>query len=353
MKKRKKSTKKNKSNILKIIAWILAVIVLVMSSVAIGYFMGSQNAKKDIQKKEKINEERRLGILKKIESNTTVNKKSVNTRLQEVLKEERKNKKEIHKKEISKKEILKVKSYAGASHEYASEPLARPPLRIKRPEKILKVDKPMLAIIMDDVSVPSQVNAIKSLGLDITMSFLPPSKARPHSAKLAAKESFYMVHLPMEAQSYSAEEPNTLRISNSQNEISSRIKSIKKSFPKVRYINNHTGSKYTADESAMNKLIIAMNANNINFIDSRTTSKTKVPVVMKNFGFKYIARDVFLDHHTDKPYIKKQIKNAIEIAKKEGVAIAIGHPHSNTILALHESKHLFKDVKIVLINKVY
>ncbi len=55
----------------------------------------------------------------------------------------------------------------------------------------------------------------------------------------------------------------------------------------------------------------------------------------------------------DKAYIKTQIKKAIRIAKVEGVAVAIGHPHANTILALHESKKLFKDVDLVLINKIY
>ena len=74
---------------------------------------------------------------------------------------------------------------------------------------------------------------------------------------------------------------------------------------------------------------------------------------MKNFGLKYVARDVFLDHHMDKPYIKTQIKKAIKIAKSEGVAIAIGHPHANTILALYESRKLFKDVDLVFVNKVY
>ncbi len=346
MNKRKKNSKKNQSNILKIIAWILAIIVLLMSSMAIGYFVGFENAKKDIEKKEKRKEDRRLALLKRIESTSSVKTSqnpSVNTRLKKVLKKE----------ESHKKDVLKVKSYAGASHEYASEPLAKPPLRIKRTEKKIHASKPKLAIIIDDVSVKSQVKAIKSLGLNITMSFLPPSKARPNSAKLAAKENFYMVHLPMEAQSYSAEEPNTLRVMNSQAEIFTYVKNIKKLFPKVRYINNHTGSKYTANETAMNKLIVAMNKNNISFIDSRTTSKTKVPLVMKNFGLKYVARDVFLDHHTDKAYVKKQIKDAIRIAKSEGIAIAIGHPHSNTILALHESKKLFKDVDLVLINKVY
>ena len=52
-------------------------------------------------------------------------------------------------------------------------------------------------------------------------------------------------------------------------------------------------------------------------------------------------------------FIKKAIKKAIKIAKLHGTAIAIGHPRANTILALHESKKLFKDVELVYINRLY
>jgi len=209
-----------------------------------------------------------------------------------------------------------------------------------------------LAIIIDDVSIKSHVNAIKGLDLPITMSFLPPSKSRPDSHTLAAKEDFYMVHLPMEAQNFKSEEPFTLKTGDSQEKISQRITELKKLFPRVGYINNHTGSKFTADESAMNKLMFSLKNQNIAFIDSRTTAESKVQKVATKYGMSYVGRDIFLDHQMDKPYIKSQIKKAIEVAKSHGSAIAIGHPHVNTILAINESKALFADVELVLVNKL-
>ena len=132
-----------------------------------------------------------------------------------------------------------------------------------------------------------------------------------------------------------------------------RIKELKKLFPRVKYINNHTGSKFTSNEVAMNRLILSLNSQHINFIDSRTTAETKVPKVMKNYGLNYVARDIFLDNRMDKPYIKSQIKKAIKIAKLHGTAIAIGHPHANTILALSESKNSFDEVELVYIDRLY
>ena len=322
--------KKNSSKILTYIVWALVIITLSLSALIAGYYIGYDDAQDNFEKKNKQEKTKRLAVLKKLE--TVVKHKNVNTRLKEVLKKD-------------------TKQYNSASHELDGKPLSSVPKMIHREKKLFST-KPRLAIIIDDVGTSSQVRAIKSLKLNLTMSFLPPSKSRPNTPILASKENFYMIHLPMEAQNWSAEEPNTLRINDSQKKISARIKEIKTLFPKVKYINNHTGSKFTSNEIAMNRLIFALSANNIHFIDSRTTAKTQAPKVMKNFGFKYVARDVFLDHHMDKAYVKKQIKEAIKVAKLHGTAIAIGHPHKNTIQALYESKKLLKDVDIVFIDKL-
>ncbi len=331
MAKRKKKSPKKNSRILVYIAWFLAVIALILSLIVAGYYFGYLDVKQKVQKKE------RVKVVKKQHL-----KKDVKKRLKEVLKRER------------KKEVLKAKRHMDitAAHEYADEHLSKPPKGASR--KVLKsVKKPKLAIIIDDVSTKYQVRDIKNIGITLTMSFFPPRSARPNSAKLASKEKFYMVHLPMEAFNFHAEEPLTLRVGDSQAKISKRIKTIKKLFPRVKYINNHTGSKFTANEIAVNRLILALRHQHINFIDSRTTSKTKVPKVMRNYGLKYVARDVFLDHDMDKASILHEIKRAIKIAKLHGTAIAIGHPHHNTIEVLTESKKLFRDVDLVQINQLY
>ena len=333
MAKRKRAKSANSSKTLTYIAWGLAIVAMVLSSLVAGYYLGFEDGQKDTYKQTKVEKEKRLALLEKLEKSTHEKKKTtVNKRLHEVLKKE-------------------TKYYLSASHEFDDTHVSKPPKMAERKVKLSSV-KPKLAIIIDDVGTRSQVNAIKGLNIPLTMSFLPPSKARPNSAKLAAKEKQYMVHLPLEAQNFSAEEPDTLRISNSQQEISARIRYIKNIFPKVHQINNHTGSKFTSNEVAMNRLIFALRANNIDFIDSRTTAETKAPKVLKNFGLKYVARDVFLDHHMDKKYIKEQIKKAIKVAKQHGTAIAIGHPHANTILALSESKKLLKEVDLVYINRL-
>lgn len=364
MAKKRKSKAHSESKLLTNVAWSLAIVALILSSLVGGYYFGYENAKEDFAKQEKIEKEKKVAYLKKMEEATKKqDEKSVSEKLIDVLKKEEQQsvpavytepkKEEPKKLEVKKEESQKkVPNYTSASHEIDDEKLdIIPDIGTRTIKK--SSTKPRVVIIIDDVSTRAQVKAIKALAIPITMSFLPPSADRPNSAKLAAQENLYMVHLPMEAQNFSAEEPLTLRISDSQEKIASRVKEIKMLFPKVHYINNHTGSKFTSNEAAMQKLLVSLKANDINFVDSRTTATTQAPKIMKSLGLTYVARDVFLDHHMDKAFVNQQIKKVVELAKKHGSAIAIGHPHPNTLLALQESKKFFDDVELVYINKMY
>ncbi len=329
-KKRKSKAKKGNERFLRLIIWVLAFIAAFLALFLAGYYYGYVSAKRDVAKEMSNKERQRKEALDKLER-TVSQKNSLNKKLEEILKKER--------------------SYdVTAAHETQESSVLEP--RVKKVEKH-STHKARLAIIFDDVSFPSQVRAIKSLGMKTTMSFFPPSAIHPHTPELAAKEKFYMIHLPMEAMHFHKEEPYTLRVGESEAKIEERIRAIRKLFPRVHYINNHTGSKFTADRESVQKLIRVLDRNHIKFIDSRTTAKTQVPAVMKMYHHKYMARDVFLDHKGDVESIKKQIALAAKIAKKYGSCIAIGHPHPNTLRALAQSKKVLQDVDLVYIYELY
>ncbi len=212
--------------------------------------------------------------------------------------------------------------------------------------------KPKLAIIIDDVAFGAQVKKLKSLGFAVNPSFFPPTPRHPNTPDLAREFDFYMVHLPLEAVNFSTPEKDTLTTASSLEEIRERIKNIKEWFPRVKYLNNHTGSAFTSDLVSMRKLMRVLKEEGLFFVDSRTTPNTKVPAVMKEIGNRYIARDIFLDNEPDEGYIKNQLKKAVKIAKKRGYAVAIGHPHPKTIEALRNSKDILKEVELVYINQL-
>ena len=83
----------------------------------------------------------------------------------------------------------------------------------------------------------------------------PADGNHPSTPKYAQKESVKMVHLPMEAVKFSDEEEDTLHVSDSNLQIAERVAEIVKQFPNLKYMNNHTGSKFTSDKRAMQVLL--------------------------------------------------------------------------------------------------
>ena len=213
---------------------------------------------------------------------------------------------------------------------------------------------PKLAIIMDDISTNAHVRELKKLSIKVTPSIFPPEKQHPKTAELAKEFSVYMVHLPLQALNYTNEKANTLRTGDSKEKISQRIKDIKNDFKGVKYINNHTGSGFTSDFKSTLALLAELKNSEIYFIDSLTTNKSTVLDASKKLGLKYAYRDVFLDNEQNVSKILKMINNAVAVAKKDGVAIAICHPYKSTFEALKiAQKDAFKGVEVVYVDKIY
>ena len=210
--------------------------------------------------------------------------------------------------------------------------------------------KPMLAIMIDDVSNKRQVKKIQKISYPITMAFLPPATNHKYSASIAQNIKVHMIHLPLEASTRRFEEENTLHVGDSLAKIDARIKELKKLYPNTIYTNNHTGSKFTKDDISMDRLTKTLKKYGYFYIDSRTTSKTVIKKYATKYNLPYLSRNIFIDNKQDKQYIIKQLKKAVKIAKKKGFAIAIGHPHSITLKTLQEVKYLFKDVQLVNID---
>ncbi|EHZ4884584.1 divergent polysaccharide deacetylase family protein [Campylobacter lari] len=218
---------------------------------------------------------------------------------------------------------------------------------------VQKNTKPRLAIIIDDMASHTHVDMLKKTNLKLIPSFFPPDKHHPYTAEFAKDFDFFMVHLPLAAIKYDKAELNTLHPSDDMEKISKRVAFVKEQFPKVKFINNHTGSLFTANMQAMDKLFNAFKQNDFIFVDSRTIGNSKAKNLVSRFEQPYIARDVFLDNEDNIAYIKNQLRQAVEEAKKKGFAIAIGHPREKTFKALVQSKDLLNSVDLVYLNEIY
>jgi len=84
---KRKRKKSSTNNFLTYTAWILAVIALGLGALVGGYYIGYEDAKKDIQKQTKTDKKKRLSMLKKLEdASSKKENQSVNTRLKMYLK---------------------------------------------------------------------------------------------------------------------------------------------------------------------------------------------------------------------------------------------------------------------------
>ena len=320
--------KKKKNPVYKYIIFSLLGSIIALSSLLV-YVISE---KKSVEKKISYQE----NAIKKLEQKISL--------LEEELKKR-------EKKEEIKKEFLTF-SIPSEAKDYELSLKNSNITQQKHQTSILKTDIPKLVIIIDDMAFKYQVNLLKQIPFKITPSFFPPTKKHPNTPKYANDFPHYMVHLPMEAMHFNKPEPNTLLSTDSIITIENRIKYIKELFPNAKFINNHTGSKFTSNYEAMYKLFYTLKENNLGFVDSKTTPHSKSTLVNKTFHIPLFSRNIFLDNKADKFYIRNQLKKAIRIAKKRGYAIAIGHPHKITLETLKNSPDLLSQVKVIYIDEL-
>jgi polysaccharide deacetylase 2 family uncharacterized protein YibQ len=198
---------------------------------------------------------------------------------------------------------------------------------------------PQLAIILDDVAAdPAAVDVIFSLHYPLTLSILPN---HPHSTPIAqeAHRRGYqvMLHLPMESLANETPESQELRPGMPSAEISSLLNSMLNTVPYAVGVNNHQGSRATSDARLMASLMPALRNRDLFFIDSRTTAATVAYDTARSTGVPCAFRDVpFLDDVREIGAIHRQLELAAKDARERGQAIAIGHPHPETLRALSD-----------------
>ncbi len=146
-----------------------------------------------------------------------------------------------------------------------------------------------------------------------------------------------MLHLPMQSVGKEAAEPQELVPGMSAEQISAGLAEMLQAVPYAVGVNNHQGSLATSDASLMGELMPLLKSRRLFFIDSRTTAATVAFDSAERAGVRCAFRNVpFLDDVQDVGAIRKQLELAIRGAKEKGEAIAIGHPHPETIRALRE-----------------
>ncbi|MGH6870989.1 MAG: divergent polysaccharide deacetylase family protein [Rhizomicrobium sp.] len=196
--------------------------------------------------------------------------------------------------------------------------------------------RPVIAIVIDDLGDDAAA-ARKAIALPaaVSLSFLPYPEGTPTLARAAAHAGHeVLAHVPMEPDGADDPGPNALLTSLSAAENAQRLEWDLSRVPGHSGINNHEGSRFTADRVALMPVMEALSDRRLFFLDSRTSPNTQVVPLARAFGVPSAGRDVFLDDIQTPQAIAAALSEAERVSRRDGVAIAIGHPRQATLAAL-------------------
>ncbi|WP_390894003.1 divergent polysaccharide deacetylase family protein [Photorhabdus temperata] len=202
----------------------------------------------------------------------------------------------------------------------------------------LQASAARLAIVIDDFGYrPHNENKILQMPVAVSIAILPDS---PHGREMAEKAHKQgreiLIHLPMAPLSKQRLEPDTLQPTMSSEEIDRIIQRAIQKVPYAVGINNHMGSAMTSSLPGMQKVMRSLSRYELYFLDSVTIGNTQATKAAQGTHVRVIRRNIFLDNVQSEAETRYQLNRAISIARKNGSAIAIGHPHPTTIRALQQ-----------------
>lgn len=195
-----------------------------------------------------------------------------------------------------------------------------------------------LAIIIDDMGGKmSEARSLAAIKVPLTFAIIPGLRFDKDVAAYSASNNIEtMIHIPMQSKGWPSRrlEANGLLVSMDADELQERVADFVQQFPGAVGVNNHMGSEFTEQEEKMAAVLQTLKKKNMFFIDSVTSPQSAALRVAQRLGIRSARRNVFLDNEQDRNYILGQLNQAVRLAKKNGSAIAICHPHPATIAAL-------------------
>ncbi|MHA1599130.1 MAG: divergent polysaccharide deacetylase family protein [Alphaproteobacteria bacterium] len=198
-------------------------------------------------------------------------------------------------------------------------------------------DLPVIALVIDDMGVDvKRSNRISALAGPMTLSFLTyGNNLAAQTARAKANGHELMLHISMEPSSDSVDPgPNVLLAELDEAELRRRLQWGFGRFDGYTGVNNHMGSKFTTNEVAMRVVLEEIGRRGLLFLDSRTSGRTVGGRLARSLGVPFAERNVFIDNDNEVAAVNKQLAEVEALARKQGYAIAIGHPREATIRAL-------------------
>lgn len=207
-------------------------------------------------------------------------------------------------------------------------------------EKPTPIMRGVIGIVIDDFGYRNDEISDGFLELDASLTYaIIPGHRYSTSFGEKAVESGHevIVHMPMENTGKTYGEEEFVLMTAMDNEtIQRRLNSAIEEIPTAIGMNNHQGSKASADQNIMSNVAKVMKERGLFFLDSRTTIETIGETTMEVFGVPTARRNIFLDNEDDEEKIEKQLMKLVKRSEEVGSAIGIGHVKPKTLNVLSD-----------------
>src|SRR2546421_8526445 len=167
-----------------------------------------------------------------------------------------------------------------------------------------------IVLILDDVGFDHQPLAgAMTIDPRVNFSVLPNSRnAATFANELSARGFEILCHLPMEPDDFPrvSPGPGAVLMNMTDGEIAAATRASVAAVPHARGVNNHMGSRATADRRVMAAVLGAL-PHGMYFIDSKTTGNSIAGALARTMHVKTASRNVFLDDVQDVVSIRRQL----------------------------------------------
>jgi polysaccharide deacetylase 2 family uncharacterized protein YibQ len=209
-------------------------------------------------------------------------------------------------------------------------------------------NKAYMSIIIDDLGQSTERDS-RTLALPgpVTMAIMPDT---PHASEFARQAhkagKTVILHMPMDP----ATGPYAWHPDIALPELARRLDAALAKVPYAAGINNHMGSRMTAQRGAMTWLMGELQRRHLFFVDSRTSAATVAAAEAQAQALGHVSRDVFLDDVRTTEAITTQLQQGVALARRQGSAVLIGHPYPQTLQVLEQEMPRLRSQGIELVT---
>ncbi|MFI3271251.1 MAG: divergent polysaccharide deacetylase family protein [Pseudomonadota bacterium] len=221
------------------------------------------------------------------------------------------------------------------------------------PSKMSTTDpsQPKMVIVIDDIGESlADVRALLSLDFPVTFAIWPhATHAKKADMLIYSEGKEIIVHQPMQAMDRAADPgKGALYVGMTAQEIRTIVLANLALVPHAIGLNNHMGSRFTQDPS-ISTVCEILKERRLFALDSFTHASSIFHTEAQKIGLASARRNVFLDAVAGEKNVLYELSRAENIAHKNGLSIAIGHPFDTTISGLKAWSKI-RDKSIVIVR---